>query len=85
MPTFFKEMTNPELLAGVENDDSVLQAINRANVESVPFWKQDLGFKLIKMNEINFMNWNNTKTFKAVDEYLKVKPPKDSVTNYRRI
>jgi hypothetical protein len=37
------------------------------------------------MNEINFMNWNNTKTFKAVDEYLKVKPPKDSETNYRRI
>ena len=70
MPNFFREMTNPELLEAAADDDSVLQALNRANVESVPFWKQDLGFKLIKMNEINFMNWNNTKTLKAVDQYL---------------
>ena len=70
MPNFFREMTNPELLKAAADDDSVLQALNRANVESVPFWKQDLGFKLIKMNEINFMNWNNTKTLKAVDQYL---------------
>jgi hypothetical protein len=35
----------------------VKQAMDRVNLESIPFWSQDLGFKLIKMNEINAACW----------------------------
>ena len=40
-----------------QNKDVVKQAMDRVNLESIPFWSQDLGFKLIKMNEINAACW----------------------------
>ena len=49
-------------------------ALSRANVESVPYYLQDLGFKLIKMNEVNYGVWNNSATVKGVTSYLKKKP-----------
>jgi len=36
--------------------------MDRANVGSVPYWQQDLPFKLIKLNELNYENWNDTDT-----------------------
>jgi len=42
--------------------NNIIRSIHRANVESVPYWKQDLPFKLIKLNELNWENWILTDT-----------------------
>jgi hypothetical protein len=39
-------------------------------VESVPYYLQDLAFKLIKMNDLNWSNWNLTDTVQEVKKFL---------------
>lgn len=36
---------------------SLQRALERGNIASVPYYEQDLVFKLIKLNEINFESW----------------------------
>ena len=43
--------------------------MERANVSSIPFFKQDLPFKLVKLNDVNHEQWNLTDTVQAVYAY----------------
>jgi hypothetical protein len=45
------------------------KALERANVESVPYYKQQFVFKLVKLHEINHANWNQSDTVQEVQKY----------------
>ena len=66
-------------------DDVIKTALERANVESIPYWQQDLGFKLIKMNEINFVYWNLTNSVNKVYQYLAKPCTEEAEGHYDKI
>ena len=50
----------------------IVDAMERANL--VPNWQQDLNYKLIKLNEVNWKNWNLTDTVQTVYDFLGYSP-----------
>ena len=45
-----------------QHEQVIKNAVERANVDSIPYWSQDLAFKLIKMNQLNWVYWKTTDT-----------------------
>ena len=53
--------------------ESLQRAMDRGNIDSVPYYEQDLVFKLIKLNEIDFESWKYSDVVQSVQRYLQSK------------